>query len=315
DLPPAQRAFDKGVRGILEERQVINVVHHQHLRAVQVRGSAPPRQIVIVIHGHGKVGGGGVVDVMRPRVGGLEGQAVPERMTEVHLQRVVFRHGRVLLDVDRGVATVGDEEDISTQLVVDENGLGVAVSARVAIRRVVGRGERRDLHGANADRYLVEVTLRTQMSSQTADVTYLQDVVAREFVLHAQIELLDAAPLLLVWDSGEAAGTEHTGDDVVVTENIVAGGRERHRRVSFSAFGVRLVAIAALEINAVAAANDRLAGTRRIVGKAEAWRQGGVIRLPAAGRHPIVATLNNTLPARHLVIASSPHHDTISLPL
>ena len=100
------------------------------------------------------------------------------------------------------------------------------------------------------------------MSSQAADVTDLQDVVAREFVLHAQIELLDAAPLFLVWDANEAAGTERPGDDVAVTKNVVPGGRQGYGRVSLPAFGIRFVAIAALEINAVTAANDRLTGAR-----------------------------------------------------
>ena len=74
DLPLARRAFEESVGDILEERLVVDVVQHQHVRAVQVRGAAPARQIVIVIDRGGKVGCGRVVDIVRPSVGGLEGK-------------------------------------------------------------------------------------------------------------------------------------------------------------------------------------------------------------------------------------------------
>ena len=143
-----------------------------------------------------------------------------------------------------------------------------------------------------------------QVAPERPDVTYRQEVTAGEFMLHAQAELLHIGPPLAVRNRGVTCRSDGPGtwerqarNDAVITLDVIRGRTERYRRIAFAALSLGLVAISGLEVDAVAAANHRLAVALRVIGKTEA-------RCEVLARVPQLAAVGDpVVPAFHQAVA------------
>src|SRR5208337_2291832 len=205
DFPAAYCSLGEFVARVLEEREFIDVTELQHLRAVEVRGSLPTGELLVVdkVASLLLVGAGGVIDGVRPSVHRLQGQPMTERVAEVRLEGVVAGNRRVLLHADVVVVLVGLEE-IARHLLVDQERLHIAVAGSVAggveaeTALVSGSGamQRRNVHDTDAERNFAHVSRPREIPSQTAYIRHFQQVVSAELVLDVKVELLHVRPAL-----------------------------------------------------------------------------------------------------------------------
>ena len=212
---------------------------------------------------------------MGPGIGRLEGEPAPERVAKAHLQRVVARDRRVLLHGDVIVAAKREEINVARNPVVDQHVLHVAVTRSIATFRSC---QFRRVHHPNADGDLVQSTAACQVPSKRADVAHCQEIVAGEFVLHPQAELLLATPLLSIGKRRHTDWSDGARDDALVAVDAIRRWGQGDGRVALRSLGIRLVAVSYFVVDALAAANDGLARAPRVISKAKARGQGGIGR-------------------------------------
>ena len=296
-LPAPQQAAREGVWALLEKGQLVDVIHHQDLRAVQGGCGVPATQVTVIHDRRLTPNAGGVVNSVRPGVGGLERQPFPEGVPKVRLQRVVVGDGGVLLHRDVAVAAIRHEKNV--RQAVHQKSLNIAVSRRIAPGEA---GKFRRQHRLHADGHLVDLPTARQVAAQAAHIAHAQEVVARKLVLNSQAELLYTSPFGTGRNRHEGGGTQRTGNDVVEADDVVPRGGERHRGTALRAFCVGFVTVSYLEINTITAAEDSLAVPRGVKSKTKARRQSPVVGLSTAGRNPPPAAFHQPISIRRVVV-------------
>ncbi len=115
-------------------------------------------------------------------------------------------------------------------------------------------------------------------------------------MLDVEVELLAAGRLLVEGNGGHARRAVSARKDVRVADDIIAGRSQREGRVTFQSFNVRFVAVARLEVNAVAAPDGGLARSGGIESKAEARGNPAVVGLYATRHDPTITAVDQTIP-------------------
>ena len=135
ELPSSQPIPQERTGGLLEKRQVIDVIQDQHVGAVGVRRGAPPAQIGVIYAVVPGITRGGI-DAVRVGVRRLEDDPVAGGMAEINLQGVVVGNCRVLVEPEVAETAKGAEVvGVVHAQVVDQDILHVTVAGRIAAIR------------------------------------------------------------------------------------------------------------------------------------------------------------------------------------
>src|SRR5437773_1144188 len=176
ELPSSQPSPQERTRGLLEKRQVVDVIQDQHVGAVGVRCGAPPAQIGVVYAMVPGITRGGI-DAVRVGVRRLEDDPVAGGMAEINLQGVVVGNCRVLVEPEvaetaKGAEVVGV---VHAQGVVDQDTLHVTVAGRIA---ATCPRQHRHILDPNTIGNLIEVALGAQMTPQSTHPADTQKVIS-----------------------------------------------------------------------------------------------------------------------------------------
>src|SRR5579884_2035061 len=122
------------------------------------------------------------------------------------------------------------------------------------------------------------------MSALAAHVRHGSNDVAGQFLLDAQIPLLQVRPNGLFGNRGHRQRKEQaSAADVRVAGDVELLRRQNERRRSFERFGIAFVSIGVLKEDAITAADGHLAVAARIPSEADALRRVEEMTAHAAG--------------------------------
>src|SRR5579863_10315797 len=117
----------------------------------------------------------------------------------------------------------------------------------------------------------------------------------RQLMLNRQVKLLNTHPRTIFGPSNQGAGWQRTGNNVLVSNDVVAGGVERIWRVAGSVLRLAL-AIAEIVEDAVPAADRGLAAPGRIKSKPKSRGEQARRLMSAPQWDPSDAALHQPIP-------------------
>src|SRR5208337_2154914 len=180
---------------------------------------------------------------------------------------------------------------------IDQGVLDIAVPGGVAA--VLSR-QFRDINCPHTDGNLVEVSMPLEVAAQRSDVADTEQVVAGEFMLHTEAELVDLRPLLVSRDIRETCGPYGSRPDVLIADDVINGQVRCRWGVAVEPRSC-LEWVAAVPGERIAPADHGFAGSDGVVGKAQAWRKCTVVRIVTASRNAAASAFEQAVPVVQII--------------